>query len=1108
MLVMSLVLALPLGGQALAQSTRITGQVQSQQKEPLMGVTVQIVGTTTGVVTDLDGNFSLLVPNPIKGKQIKIAFLGMKTQTITLATETKLNITLVDDSELLQDVVVTGYQKTDRRLFTGSSTKVKAGDAKLDGVVDVGRMMEGKAAGVSVQNVSGTFGTAPKIRIRGASSIYGDTKPLWVVDGVVLEDVVDVSPDQLASGDLSTLLSSSVAGLNAEDIEDFQVLKDASATALYGARAMNGVIVITTKRGKEGKRRINYSFELTSRLKPSYRSFDILNSQDQLSVYREMETKGWLNYSDVMMGSNGGLYYQMYNALEQYDPNKGFALENTEWAKLKYLQQYEYANVDWFDELFTNKLLQNHSLSMSGGSSTAKYYISAAYLHDDGWTIADKVKRFTLNAQGEFELNKRISLSLSSKGSYRDQQAPGAFEQTPDVVNGGYSREFEINPFSYALNTSRTLSPRHADGSLRYNRMNYAPFNILDEYKQNYVNLDVLDFSLQGDLKVKLFKDLDYKFLASVRYVKTSSEHIVSEDSNVAKAYRAADDALIIDNNRYLWRDPENPNELPKVVLDKGGMNHREDDYLRTYYLRNTLEWRHTFGQDHLTNFMLGQELRSTDRAGSEYHGYGIMYDRGNQVMTNPNIFRYLSQGGSNYFGRATLKDKFVAFFFNGAYSYQGKYTLNATARVDGSNRLGQSARARWLPTANVSAKWNIKEEKWLQSASWLSSLALRATYGLTASMGPARNSTAIYRSIQTLAPFAEERQNALNVSAQENENLTWEKQYETNVGVDASFLNGRLSLQLDAYKRSGFDLIAVVNTSGVGGEFSKVANYADLESYGMELTLSSRNITSKDFDWTSNFTFAYHTDEITRLESSPNVFNRVRPQGVATLGNAVRGLYSFRFAGLTHEEGIPTFYDKNGKPTQTVNFQSIEYDHLKYEGTVDPKVTGGLSNQFRYGPLALSVFLTYQFGNVIRLNPAYRASYNDLSTMPIAMKDRWRQRGDEEHTDIPSIISSYQYSVYGSAIQSTYNAYNYSDINVAKGDFIRLKELALSYNLPQTWTKKIGINGAMLKLTGTNLFLLYSDSKLRGQDPEFFGAGGVALPQTKQFTFSLKLDL
>ncbi len=275
---------------AIAQDRQVTGTVTAEEDGlPVIGASVQVKGTKTGIITDADGNFKL-TNVPVSAKTLVISFVGMKTQEVAI-TGKALKIVLKSDSELLDEVVVTGMQKMDKRLFTGAATKLNSENVKLDGMADISRSLEGRAAGVSVQNVSGTFGTAPKIRVRGATSIYGSSKPLWVVDGVIMDDVVDVSADELSSGDPNTLISSAIAGLNSDDIESFQILKDGSATSIYGARAMAGVIVVTTKKGKSGQSHISYTGEYTMRLKPSYRQFNIMNSQDQMAVYQELAQK-------------------------------------------------------------------------------------------------------------------------------------------------------------------------------------------------------------------------------------------------------------------------------------------------------------------------------------------------------------------------------------------------------------------------------------------------------------------------------------------------------------------------------------------------------------------------------------------------------------------------------------------------------------------------------------------------------------------------------------------------------------------------------------------------------------------------------------------------
>ena len=466
-------------GIAMAQHTVNGVVISSEDNEPIIGATVKIKGTNTGVVTNIDGEFS--ISSPTANPQLEITYVGMTKVTVKGTQNMKVTM-YPEASRELSEVVVTGIQKMDKRLFTGATTKVDAEKAKLDGVADVSRALEGRVAGVSVQNVSSTFGTAPKIRVRGATSIYGSSSPLWVVDGVIMEDAVSVSADDLSSGDAETLISNAIAGLNADDIESFQVLKDGSATSIYGARAMAGVVVITTKRGRAGHSSINYTGEFTYRLKPSYNEYNISNSQEQMGIYKEMEAKGWLEFSALANGSSAGLYGRMYNLIDQYDPETGFGLPYTEAAMNAYLQQAEFRNTDWFDLLFNNNVMMDHSVSISTGSDKSQMYASLSAMNDPGWYKDSKVQRYTANINASFNLSKHVTLTMRTNSSYRDQKAPGTLNQSTDVVSGAVNRNFDINPFSFAMNTARTLDPNQI-----YTR-NYAPFNIFDELDNNYID--------------------------------------------------------------------------------------------------------------------------------------------------------------------------------------------------------------------------------------------------------------------------------------------------------------------------------------------------------------------------------------------------------------------------------------------------------------------------------------------------------------------------------------------------------------------------------------------------------------------------------------------
>ncbi|HPI81366.1 MAG TPA: TonB-dependent receptor plug domain-containing protein, partial [Cyclobacteriaceae bacterium] len=371
-----------------------------------------------------------------------------------------------------------------------------------------GRVLEGRVAGVSVDNVSGTFGTSPKIRIRGNASINGNNQPLFVVDGVILEDLSNVSAEDFISGNANTLISSSVANLNPNDIESFQVLKDASATAIYGARAANGVIVITTKRGKSGALRVNYTGNFSGKLRPTYNQFDLLNSAEEMSVYRELFEKGLIDLSTSVRASNYGAMGKMFDLIANHQLNwgPGGTLNET------FLNKYENANTDWFDVLFRDVgLQQQHSLSFTSGNDKSNSYYSVSYLADQGQTIADKVQRFTGTARNTYFLSDLFTFGLKLSASYRNQKVPGTRNREFDPITGKFSRGFDINPFSYALNTARSIRPFDDNGHPEYFRRNFAPFNILEELNLNFMDINVSDISAQTDFEIKPRKNIIVK---------------------------------------------------------------------------------------------------------------------------------------------------------------------------------------------------------------------------------------------------------------------------------------------------------------------------------------------------------------------------------------------------------------------------------------------------------------------------------------------------------------------------------------------------------------------------------------------------------------------
>ncbi len=1077
----------------------LSGQVKDPQGEALIGVTIFNENTKQGAITDVDGNFSISVnPSDI----LTIRMLGMKTQRITISGQSSIEVTLEEDVLISAEVVVTGFQEVDRKLFTGASESLKMDDIRPQGMVDASRVLEGQVAGVNVDNVSGTFGTSARIRIRGNASINGNNQPLFVVDGVILEDLSNIDTDDLISGNANTLVSSSIANLNPNDIESFQILKDASATAIYGARAANGVIVITTKKGRSGNLRVNYNGNYSVKLRPTYNQFDLLNSAEELSVYRELSRKGIVDISTAVRARNYGALGKMYALIanHQLDWGPGGGLNE------QFLNQYENANTDWFAELFRDYgIQQQHSLSFTAGSEKSNSYYSISYLHDQGQTIADQVKRFTGTARNTYFISDQFIFGLKLGASYRDQLAPGTRNRELDPITGQFNRDFDINPYSYSLNTARSIRPFDENGNREFFIRNFAPFNIFQELENNFIDIRVLDVSAQTDFEFTPSDNWSLKGVLQLRYANTERDHTITENSNQAEAFRANGTQFIQQANNLLYNDPNNPGLNPVVVLPQGGFKYLDRSDLLNFFSRVSATWSKTFNEVHEVNGLVGQELRLTNRTSSSSTGLGVVYESGGVVVTDPNIIEFFNLQNIDYFSLDQEKDRFIGWFLNGGYAYKSKYVANFTFRYDGSNQLGKSQSARYLPTWNVSGAWNLYNESFMANVPVISDVRIRGTYGISGNLPPQASSRLNLQSDVTIRPTDVEP--FLFIADLTNADLTWEKLKEFNVGIDFALFNKRIDVTFDHYRRNSFDLIGVVQTSGVGGQGLKVGNFADMEIIGYEFSMNTLNYEQNDFSWRSNINMGYSKDRITKLDFGPRYVDAIGQNGAAVLGRPRRSLYSANFAGL-NSNGVPTFLNGDGEQVLQFDLQSREgiEDALVFEGSTEPRASGGFSNIVAYKGLSLNVLLSFKWGYKIRLNDAFFETYTDFDALPGQLVDRWAVPGDENLTDIPTIVDRNVAQSDGSIVLA-YRLYNKSTERIANGDYIRLKTVRLSYQLPPSIINKVGFANGTVSLEAQNLALLYSDREnLRGQDPEFFSSGGVSLPQPRLITFSLNV--
>jgi hypothetical protein len=511
----------------------------------------------------------------------------------------------------------------------------------------------------------------------------------------------------------------------------------------------------------------------------------------------------------------------------------------------------------------------------------------------------------------------------------------------------------------------------------------------------------------------------------------------------------------------------------------------------------------------HIINLYGGMESNSVDRKQTWFRGWGMQFEDGEIPFYNYNVFKKGQEQNTPYYSMKNTHIRSIAYFGTGTYSYKGRYQVTGTFRYEGTNYLGKATSARWLPTWNVSTAWNAHEESWFNDVfgKALTHTTLRLSYSLTGDRPPVTNSYPVFTAYIPFRHLSSVQEKGYS-EQQGNPELTYEKKKEFNIGGDFGFLNNRINLTVDAYWRKNNDLIGYANSKLYGSY--NLANVASMKSNGIEFSLSTTNIQNKDFSWQTSFIYSYSHNEITDLYSQARIIDLVQGEGYSLKGYPVNSVFSIPFAGLNNE-GLPTFYDENGKRTISgYYFQSRDenvLNQLVYEGPAEPTSTGSFGNTFHYKNWDLNLFVTYSFGNVVRLDPVFKSRYDDLDATPKEFNNRWTVSGDEYRTNIPAIAARRQ-NKNDSELAIAYNSYNYSTERIAKGDFIRMKEISLAYSFPQTLIHSWGISNLSLKLQATNLFLIYADKKLNGQDPEFFNAGGVSAPTPKQFTLTLRLGL
>ncbi len=1081
------VLLLLWSGIVSAQSMKtVTGTVLEEDGQPALGVTVMIKGTTIGMVTDHNGTFSLRVPDK-QGQILVFSCIGKVTQEHPLNRD-NYRITLLDDSEeLIGAVVNTGYQKLDRRMSASAISSIAGEDVLQHNAISVDNMLQGKIPGLMVLGSSSTPGAATKIRIRGTSTISGNREPLWVVDGVILDDPVSLSTEELNDLDNVNLIGNAISGLNPIDIESIDVLKDASATAIYGVRAANGVIVVTTKKGRTGTPRVNYAGSVTVTERPGYNRLQRMNSQERVDVSREIEQKG-LTYRFVpaRVGYEG-LLYDLYDKNIDYDTFR------------EKVADMEVLNTDWFDAIYRTSVSQRHNVSISGGTNTLNYYVSGSFNKENANVKGTGVTSYNVMAK--------------TQARFRDNLI-GTFQVRANTSAKDYLHS-SISPYGYAYNTSRAIPLYNEDGSLAfYNKsmgnQNPLTYNVLHEiaHSGQTINNDGANFNA----------NLEWTVITGLRLTGTLAMNIANTTQKSwfdEQTYAAASMRMLPLGVEFPTDDPTEPFRASQCRLPYGGELRSADSRNFGYTARFQTDYNKLFNGRHNMTLAAGTEARSTRYTGISTVQWGYLPDRGEKfVQINPAEWPAYGQMVLESPDVVTNRlSNYLSFYAIASYAYRSRYIINANVRADGSNKFGQDKSTRFLPIWSVSARWNIMNEPFFKDVMWMNELALRTSYGIQGNVSDDQTPNMIIK-MGGLDPFSGDY--ISTISKLPNRFLKWEKTNSFDVALDFSFLDNRLGGTVEYYYKTGHDQIVSTPVSPTTGSSTMSLNVGDIMNKGYEFILNAVPVRTKDFRWSVSLNSARNINRVTRGGAQNGYTWEDYVNGRAVLkGYALNSFFAYKYAGL-NEQGLPTFKDtEEGEDT---TFEQMMDQVFDLAGNRVPLMQGGFSSNFSWKGLTLGLFFSYQLGAKGRLNYLYSNSGqylpNPEQNMSSEFVDRWRQPGDEQTTDIPALSTNNMSftSLFGSRRQykiadNGWQMYNQSDLRVVRTDFLRLRSAYLRYNLPQDFCKKLRVQYANIRFEAYNLFLLASKD-LKGQDPEQIGLGSFGATTPPVSSFSLSLDL
>ena len=1065
----------------MGQERIVTGIVMDGelQGEPLIGATVTIgdgkVGK--GTITDYNGRFTLKVPAGTK--KLTVSYVGYESKTIDLTTGTDdYSVQLPADSKHLNEVVVTGYQQIDRRKLTASVSQLNLSEEAVGAVKNIDQALAGQIAGLSTVSASGAPGAPVKIRIRGTASINGVQEPLWVLDGIPMEGNEVPTVENL--NDIDDIYQTSIAGLNPSDIDNITVLKDAAATAIYGARAANGVIVITTKKGKEGRPVINFSTKLTYSPKVSIDRLNLLNADEKVGLELDLLRSGY-DYREHKGGVANIL--DELGEFNAYKTGGWDALSATAQQRINHLRTI---NTDWNDILFRNVFNREYNVSIGGGSERSHYYASAGYYKEQGVVKGVENDRYNVTLKSDFKINKLLKVGLSIFANQRRQES-----YMTDT--GGFT-----NPVYYSRKANPYFEPYNSDGDYNYDhnvqgRENECPdFNIFEEnYNTSKERIDrsvmaIFDAELKFNKHLKLTTQFGYQY---------DNYHINRYAGQESYAMRKAKEYATYTING-----------TKQTILPEGGMTKKTDSHANQWTWKAMLEWNRRLGDIHDLELMGGTEVRHVESDTQTSTAYG--YDA--HTLTSQPVLFPTENIARQYplHEEAHQENAYVSWFATGSYTLLYRYTFGASIRFDGSDVFGVAKKYRYLPLYSVSGLWRAKEEKFLRNVGWLSELSLRASYGIQGNIDK-NTSPYLIGTFQRTSVLPGYVETVISAETAPNPNLKWEKTSNVNLGIDFALLKNRIHLSVDYYYRKSTDLISSRKLPLETGFAYTSVNWASMKNSGWEISLNTRNISTKDFTWTTNLNLGFNTNEVLNETVAENSTYPGRE------GYPVGALFAYETAGLD-SDGYPLFRAKDGSIQTAKEFFKLnqfgastltaeeQRNLYTYMGSEDPKCSGGFINNLEYKNWTLGINFMFNLGMKVRVQPSYSPTYFDRGqNTNHDILNRWTSTNTD--TDMPTLMVSTPARNSEFTHFSEYNTFSMLDQWVKTCSYMRLQSVRLGYKLPKEWLQPIGITSASVSLEGRNLLVIASnyDNYL---DPETMG-NPYAQPIPKSIIFGLNVN-